>query len=89
LKTPVYSTRFKKEYKLSQKRGLDIRKLDKILADLANEIPLPPQNKDHDLIGNYVGCRECHIQGDWLLIYKYQGDSEIVFLRTGTHSDLF
>ena len=89
MKTPVYSTRFKKEYKLSQKRGLDIRKLDKILADLANEIPLPPQNKDHDLIGNYVGCRECHIQGDWLLIYKYQGDSEIVFLRTGTHSDLF
>ena len=72
MKTPVYSTRFKKEYKLSQKRGLDIAKLDKILTDLVCEIPLPPQNKDHDLIGNYIGCRECHIQGDWLLIYKYQ-----------------
>jgi len=89
LKTPVYSTRFKKEYKLSQKRGLDIEKLDKILIDLVNEIPLQPNNKDHDLVGNYIGCRECHIQGDWLLIYKYKDDNEIIFLRTGTHSDLF
>jgi len=89
LKTPVYSTRFKKEYKLSQKRGLDITKLDKILTNLVCEIPLPTQNKNHDLIGNYVGCRECHIQGDWLLIYKYQANNDIVFLRTRTHSDLF
>jgi len=86
---PVYSTRFRKEYKLSQKRGLDIAKLDKILADLVNETPLPPHNRDHDLSGNYAGCRECHVQGDWLLIYRYAGGNEIVFLRTGTHSDLF
>jgi len=89
LKTPVYSSRFKKEYKLSQKRGLDITKLDKIISDLVREIPLPPRNKDHDLIGNYAGCRECHIQGDWLLIYKYQDENEIIFMRTGTHADLF
>ena len=89
MKKPVYATRFKKEYKLAQKRGLDITKLNKILADLTNEIPLPPHNRDHDLVGDYVGCRECHIQGDWLLVYKYQNDDEIIFLRTGTHSDLF
>ena len=89
MKIPVYSTRFKKEYNLSQKRGLDITKIDKILKDLVCEIPLSPQNKDHDLIGNYFGYRECHIQGDWLLIYKYQEDNEIIFMRTGTHSDLF
>jgi mRNA interferase YafQ len=89
LRKPVYSTRFKKEYKLSQKRGMDIVKLDRILANLVTGAPLPPHNKDHDLIGNYSGCRECHIQGDWLLIYKYQDDNEIIFLRTGTHSDLF
>ena len=88
MKTPVYSSRFKKEYKLSQKRGLDIGKLDKIIIDLVNEVPLPPHNKDHDLIGNYEGCRECHIQGNWLLVYKYN-DNDIIFLRTGTHSDLF
>jgi len=88
LKTPVYSTRFQKEYKLSQKRGCDIDKLDKILSDLVQEIPLPPRNKDHSLSGNYTGCRECHIQGDWLLIYRYDGD-DVVFMRAGTHSDLF
>ena len=88
MKTPVYSSRFKKEYKLSQKRGLDIGKLDKIIVDLLNEIPLQPHNKDHDLIGNYADCRECHIQGNWLLVYKYK-DDDIIFIRTGTHSDLF
>ena len=89
MKIPVYSSRFKREYKLSRKRGFDIRKLKKIIVDLINEIPLPSHNKDHDLIGNYVDCRECHIQGDWLLIYKYNSENEIIFLRTGTHSDLF
>jgi mRNA interferase YafQ len=70
------------------KQGYDIRKLDKIISDLVNEIPLPPLNRDHDLIGDYVGCRECHIQGDWLLIYKYKDDT-VIFLRTGSHSELF
>ena len=88
MKTPVYSTRFKKEYKLSEKRGLDLGKIDKIISDLVSEIPLPLYNRDHDLIGDYIGCRECHIQGDWLLIYKYDGNN-IIFLRTGSHSDLF
>ena len=88
MKTPVYSTRFKKEYKLSQKRGFDLGKIDSIISDLVNEIPLSPNNKDHDLIGDYVGCRECHILADWLLIYKID-NGDIVFLRTGRHTDLF
>ncbi|MCL1787371.1 MAG: type II toxin-antitoxin system YafQ family toxin [Defluviitaleaceae bacterium] len=88
MKNPVYSTRFKKEYKASIKRGLDIAKLDEILIQLLKGIPLPPSNRDHPLQGNYSGCRECHIQGDWLLIYRHDGN-DIVFVRTGTHSDLF
>jgi mRNA interferase YafQ len=70
------------------KQGYDICKLDKIITDLVNEIPLPPLNRDHGLIGDYSGCRECHIQGDWLLIYKYKDDT-VIFLRTGSHSELF
>jgi len=88
LRTPIYSTRFKKEYKQAQKRGLDLGIIDKIIVDLVNEVPLPPHNKDHPLVGNYIGCRECHVQNDWLLIYKIEGN-EITFLRTGSHSDLF
>lgn len=88
MRTPIYSTRFKKEYKQAQKRGLDLGIIDKIIVDLVNEVPLPPHNKDHPLVGNYIGCRECHVQNDWLLIYKIEGN-EITFLRTGSHSDLF
>jgi len=51
---------------------------------------LPPENRDHDLTGNWRGHRECHIQPDWLLIYRIEGDVLVLTLsRTGTHSDLF
>ena len=51
---------------------------------------LPPENRDHDLTGNWRGRRECHIQPDWLLIYRIEGDVLVLTLsRTGTHSDLF
>lgn len=57
---------------------------------LQNGIPLPAKNKDHALTGNYSGCRECHIQPDWLLIYEISNKELILYLtRTGTHSDLF
>ena len=57
---------------------------------LAKGKSLPEKNKDHTLIGNYVGCRECHITPDWLLIYEISNDELILYLtRTGTHSDLF
>ena len=86
----VASTKFKKDLKLAIKRGLDISLLNKIVVMLQNGIPLPAKNKDHALTGNYSGCRECHIQPDWLLIYEISNKELILYLtRTGTHSDLF
>jgi mRNA interferase YafQ len=55
---------------------------------LLNQEKLPAKNRDHALTGNYTDRRECHIEPDWLLIYKLESDS-IIFERTGTHSDLF
>ena len=85
-----YHNKFKKDFKLMKKRGYDISKLKKVIELLANKQPLPQKNKDHNLIGNYSNCRECHITPDWLLIYEVL-DNELVLhlLRTGTHSDLF
>ncbi len=81
---------FKKDFKLAQKQGLDLNKLKEIIILLANGEPLPPKNKDHQLKGNYKGHRECHIEPDWLLIYKIQDDMLILTLvRTGSHSKLF
>ena len=82
------TTQFKRDVKLSEKRGRDILKLKKIMIKLANEEPLDPKFKDHKLSHNYTGHRECHIEPDWLLIYKVTMN-EILFVRTGTHSDLF
>lgn len=86
----VASTKFKKDLKFAIKRGLDISLLNEIVVMLQNGIPLPAKNKDHALTGNYSGCRECHIQPDWLLIYEISNKELILYLtRTGTHSDLF
>lgn len=88
--TIKYQNSFKKDFKLAQKRGYDIKKLEHIITLIANRQPLPQANKDHNSIGNYEGCRECHISPDWLLIYEIN-ESELVLhlIRTGTHSDLF
>ena len=85
-----YHNTFKKEYKLMKKRGLDITKLDTVIEMLSNEVILPIEYNDHALRGNYKGYRECHIQPDWLLIYKIENEILTLTLsRTGTHSDLF
>lgn len=61
-----------------------------IVDQLAAQQPLPEKNRDHDLTGDYIGFRECHIRPDWLLIYRVDGEQLMLFLfRTGTHSDLF
>lgn len=84
------TSRFKKDYKTAMKRGLEIELLDNIIKLLANGEKLPDENKDHNLTGNYKGYRECHIQPDWLLIYKISDNILILSLsRTGSHSDLF
>jgi mRNA interferase YafQ len=84
----IYTNSFEKDIKTAIKRGKDLGKLKKVIELLATKNPLPTKYKDHRLIGNFVGRRECHIEPDWLLIYKVNKDS-IIFERTGTHSDLF
>ena len=86
----VWTTQFKKDYKLALKRHLDIELLDNIIRSLARGETLPEKNRDHALTGDWVGHRECHILPDWLLIYRVDNGELICFLsRTGTHSDLF
>lgn len=86
----VLSNRFKKDLKLAAKRGRDLSLLESIVDQLAAQQPLPEKNRDHDLTGDYIGFRECHIRPDWLLIYRVDGEQLMLFLfRTGTHSDLF
>lgn len=84
----IYTNSFEKDIKTAIKRGKDLGKLKKVIELLATKNPLPTKYKDHRLIGNFIGRRECHIEPDWLLIYKVNEDS-IIFERTGTHSDLF
>lgn len=83
-----YSKQFDKDIKRLQKRGKSWEKIKTIIKILINEKLLPECCQDHKLIGNYKGRRECHVEPDWLLIYKIEG-SEIIFERTGSHSDLF
>jgi mRNA interferase YafQ len=84
------TTRFVKDYKLTEKRGWDISLLDNVIKLLANGEKLPERYKDHALTGNWKGHRDCHIQDDWVLIYRIDGNTLILTLtRTGTHSDLF
>lgn len=83
-----YSGKIKKDLRACQKRGYDLSLLENVIAKLQIPEPLDVKNKDHSLMGNYTGYRECHIQSDWLLIY-YQNDEYLELYRTGTHSDLF
>ena len=86
----VWTTQFKKDYKLALKRNMDIELLDNIIRALSRGEILPEKNKDHSLSGDWVGHRECHIQPDWLLVYRINDDVLVLTLsRTGTHSDLF
>lgn len=84
------TTQFKRDLKKAQKQNKNLDLLNKVLQQLADGIPLPEKNRDHALTGNYAGCRECHIQPDWLLIYEIAEDTLFLCLtRTGSHSELF
>lgn len=73
-----------------KKRGKDLEKLKYIVNELANQRPLDEKYRDHELTGNYRNFRECHIEPDWLLIYRIEkGELTLALVRTGTHSDLF
>jgi len=84
------TNKFRKDYKLMAKRNLDMSLLDEIIVKLAQGITLPASNRDHALTGNYTGHRSCHVQPDWILIYRIEGDVLVLSLtRTGSHSDLY
>lgn len=84
------TTQFNKDLKLIKKRWYNIKKLEKIVDCLLNQEVLEEKYRDHKLQGDYAGCRECHIEPDWLLIYYMENNVLTLTLsRTGTHSDLF
>ena len=84
------TNKFKRDYKLCKKRGLDMSLLSDIVDTLLKKGPLLERCRDHALTGNYEGFRECHIQPDWLLVYAVKREELVLTAsRTGTHSDLF
>ncbi len=88
MKEIIYSNRFKRDYKLATKRQLKLQKLHDIVRLLASDAPIPERCSPHKLKGNYFGFWECHVEPDWLLIYKIEGEF-IELAATGTHADLF
>lgn len=84
-----YSTQYKKDFKRYRNDPSKLRKLLDVFRMLENEIELPEKYKAHSLIGEYKDCMECHIEGDFLLIWFDKGDDVIEILRIGSHSELF
>ena len=85
---PKYKNIFLKDRKLAEKRGKDLVKLVEVMRLLGSGNVIDSKYRDHPLAGRYKSYRECHVENDWLLIYK-KSDDIIIFERTGTHSDLF
>ena len=82
------TNQFKRDLKLAKKRGKNKEKLDEVVEVLLQEKPLPQKYQDHPLSGNYKDHRDCHIEPDWLLIYRITSQN-LILVRTGSHSDLF
>ena len=89
---PEFTGQFKRDYKLALKRNCNPKALQAVTALLINEQPLPQKYRDHLLINsrNYKNMRECHVDPDWLLIYKIYPETGVLkMVRTGSHTDLF
>ncbi|MGB5770711.1 MAG: type II toxin-antitoxin system YafQ family toxin [Crocosphaera sp.] len=86
--SPIFETRFKKDIKPLKKRGKDMEKLKTVIEKLLNNELLEPRYKDHALTGNWNGYRDCHLEPDWILIYKIT-EIHLFLVRSGSHSDLF
>jgi mRNA interferase YafQ len=87
---PIYTKIFRKQYWLMEKRGMAVDKLLEIMNRIIKEQPLPPERRNHPLKGKWKDTLECHIQGDWVLVYEIDPAAHTVtFHRTGSHSDLF
>ena len=94
------TTEFGRDVRRMQKRGHQMAKLQSVLNDLIEGRPLSPLRRDHPLKGEWAGCRDCHVAGDWVLIYRIEPlpqkerspegpDESVIFIRTGTHADIF
>lgn len=83
-----YTTQFKKDYKKIKKQNKDLSKLRVVIEKLVDQQTLEPKYKDHQLTGNWKGHLDCHVESDWILIYKI-ADNTLILERTGTHSELF
>jgi len=88
MKTIRRTLQCKRDVKRLQRQGKDLERLKGVLEALVKGNRLTPGYRDHVLVGQYKGTRECHIEPDWLLIYEL-AESEIVLIRTGSHSELF
>lgn len=88
LNNTVETNRYKKDFKRIKKQGKDLSYFLNVLTYLINEIPLPTKNKDHQLKGRLKEFRECHIEPDWLLIYKVENDT-LILSGMGSHTELF
>ena len=85
----VRTTQFKRDFKRVKKSGLDLAKLASVIRLLASDDTLPANLRDHALKGDWKDYRECHLAGDWLLIYQLPDDQTLLLVRTGSHSELF
>jgi mRNA interferase YafQ len=88
VRNPIRDKKFRRGVKLAQRRGRDMPKLRVLILLLIEGNPLPPRYKDHPLGGDWEHHRDCHIEPDWLPIYKIDGD-DLYLVRTGSHADLF
>jgi mRNA interferase YafQ len=86
--TPAYTRQFERDVKRLRKRGKNLDKLKVVIRSLVAGEALDPIHREHKLVGSYRGRRECHIESDWLLVYKV-ARGLIIFERTGTHAELF
>jgi mRNA interferase YafQ len=84
----IRTIQFKRDVKRAEKRGKDMTKLRDLILLLAGETPLPVRFKDHPLSGEWKHHRDCHIEPDWLLMYKIDAN-DLYLVRTGSHADLF
>jgi len=88
MRTIRRTSQFKKDVRGMKKRGRDLSKLKEVLEKIIGGQQLEAKYRDHVLVGQYKGTRECHIESDWLLIYEL-AQNEVILIRTGTHADLF
>ena len=85
---PVTTTKFKRDLKRGKKQKRELKELKDVMEMLIQQKPLPIKYRDHKLLGELRDCRECHVENDWLLVYRTTED-EITFVAIGSHAELF